>query len=149
MVHSAREIANWFLAQAYAVEDTGISNLKLQKILYYAQGHHLAKTGDPLFDDKICAWAHGPVVESIYHDFKQYGSSNINAEVEIPNNFSWDNFHDVDQELIKVWNTYGGFDAWKLRNMTHEESPWKDTFQDSKRNLVIPNEKIQSHFSSN
>ena len=57
----AREIAEWFLAWAEDIE-ADISNLKLQKLLYYAQGHYLARTGVPLFDDVIQAWAHGPVV---------------------------------------------------------------------------------------
>ena len=73
--HTASEVAKWFLAYNRDVlaEEGGeyISNLKLQKLLYYAQGSFLAVTDSPLFDDPIVAWQHGPVVESVYHEYKK------------------------------------------------------------------------------
>ncbi len=66
----ARDIARWFIAWAENV-DAEVSNLKLQKLLYYAQGHRLGATGEPLFSDPIQAWAHGPVVAEVYHAYKE------------------------------------------------------------------------------
>ena len=74
--YSAELIARWFAAWAEA-EDAEVSNLKLQKLLYYAQGHQLAERGTPLFDDEIQAWSHGPVVKDVYHRFKGFGSGNV------------------------------------------------------------------------
>ncbi len=58
-------IAKWFVAWAEA-EQEELSNLKLQKLLYYAQGHHLAEGRGPLFTESIEAWAHGPVAPRAY-----------------------------------------------------------------------------------
>lgn len=142
--YSATTIAKWFVDWANS-EDAELSNLKLQKLLYYTQGHHLAMYGRPLFRDKIQAWSHGPVVPDVYHEFKGFRSGTITLDDDDP--FDWD---DVDSEitqfLIKVWNTYGGIAAWKLRNMTHAEPPWKDNFAQGEFYTIIPEEQIQAYF---
>jgi uncharacterized phage-associated protein len=142
--YPAMTIANWFVDWADA-EDAELSNLKLQKLLYYAQGHHLAVHGRPLFREDIQAWSHGPVVPAVYHTFKTFGAGPVSLADEDP--FEWD---DVDsstsQFLAKVWNTYGGLAAWKLRNMTHAEPPWFDHFNEDERYIVIPKEEIREYF---
>jgi uncharacterized phage-associated protein len=142
--YRATTIAKWFVAWAQA-EEADLSNLKLQKLLYYAQGHHLATVDEPLFNDPIQAWSHGPVVPSVYHEFKASGSKDIQLSESDP--FRWE---DVDEQttdlLMRVWNTYGGLAAWRLRNMTHEEEPWKAHFRDDERHLVIPREAIADYF---
>lgn len=145
--YTARQIAEWFLAWADEAEDAGVSNLKLQKLLYYAQGHHLGDTGAPLFRDEFQAWSHGPVIPSLYRDFKAYGSASIDADDEVRDDFDWDSYRDIETHLMKIWNTYGQFDAWRLRNMTHRESPWLDTFDDGQRNVLIPKESMRSFFA--
>jgi uncharacterized phage-associated protein len=86
--YSAELVARWFAAWAEA-EDAEVSNLKL---LYYAQGHHLAERGAPLFDDEIQAWSHGPVVQDVYHRLKHCGSD----DVVLPDSddFPWDQVDD-------------------------------------------------------
>ena len=142
--YSAMTIAKWFVDWANA-EDADLSNLKLQKLLYYAQGHHLAVYGRPLFHDDIQAWSHGPVVPDVYHTYKTFGSDSICLADDDP--FEWD---DVDpptsQFLAKVWNTYGSIAAWKLRNMTHAEQPWQDHFSQGERYIVIPEDEIRAYF---
>ncbi|MEE2058276.1 Panacea domain-containing protein [Rhodococcus artemisiae] len=119
--YSASTIAKWFVA--WADDEDALTNMKLQKLLYYAQGHHLARYGRPLFDDEIQAWSHGPVVPSVYRQFKRFGAAPL--ELRDEDAFSWD---DVDSEtadyLGQVWNSYGGFTAARLRNMSHDEGPW-------------------------
>jgi uncharacterized phage-associated protein len=143
--YPALTIAKWFIAWAEA-EGEELSNLKLQKLLYYAQGHHLAERHQPLFPDQIQAWSHGPVIPEVYHAYKGCGS----ATIELPGNdvFTWD---DVDSEttklLSRVWNTYGGFSAGHLRNMTHEEAPWRAHFRPDERNIVIPDSEIEGYFA--
>jgi uncharacterized phage-associated protein len=143
-IYSATTIAKWFVDWANT-DDAELTNLKLQKLLYYAQGHHLAMFGRPLFSDDIQAWSHGPVVPDVYHTFKGFGSGLISLPDDDP--FEWD---DVDpatsQFLAKVWNTYGGVAAWKLRNMTHAEAPWMNHFTQGARSVVIPQEEIQAYF---
>ena len=141
---SASNVAKWFLARNRQEEVNGadgISNLKLQKLLYYAQGCTLAITGNALFDDNIVAWKHGPVVESIYHEYKSFeGGSITNVDT------AFDSMSNEIMEILEsVYQMFGQFSAWKLRNMTHEETPWKTTA----KNSVIDTEKIKQFFMEN
>lgn len=142
--YSAMTIAKWFVDWANS-DDAELSNLKLQKLLYYAQGYHLAMRGSPLFSDEIQAWSHGPVVPAVYHYFKEFGSGPISLLDDDP--FEWDHVDPAtSQFLAKVWNTYGGVAAWKLRNMTHAEAPWAEHFSQGERHVVIPQDEIAAYF---
>lgn len=142
-MHTATDVAKWFLAHnRIAAADEGaefISNLKLQKLLYYAQGCALAVTDEPLFGDEIVAWQHGPVVESVYHAYKSNGSNGIVFE----DDFDFSQFTPEENELLEeVYDTFGQYSAWKLRNMTHEETPWLTTPQGA----VISTGVIKDYF---
>lgn len=143
--YDAMTVAKWLVAYADA-DDADISNLKLQKLLYYAQGHFLASKGQPLFDDPIQAWSHGPVVPDIYHAFKKFSSGDV--QLDEGDKFTFDSVDDdTTQFLLGVWDKYARFSAWGLRNMTHNEPPWKDAF-DGNRNVVIPLGSIQRYFAT-
>jgi uncharacterized phage-associated protein len=142
--YPALTVAKWFIAWAEA-EGEELSNLRLQKLLYYAQGHYLAERHQPLFRDPIQAWSHGPVIPPIYHEYKRFGSSSIELPESDP--FDWDHVdEDTTEFLGRVWNTYGGLSAGRLRNMTHEERPWRAHWRDDERNVVIPPEDMESYF---
>lgn len=144
---SALDVAKWFLAynQTKMIEADAeyISNLKLQKLLYYAQGCFLAlNEGEKLFDDDIVAWRHGPVVEAVYHEFKVFGLSGI----ELDESFDLSKFpSDVELILEDVYIIFGQYSAWKLREMTHQETPWVNTAQ----NEVISCTLIEKYFAEN
>jgi uncharacterized phage-associated protein len=143
--YKAETIAKWFVAWAQS-EDGDLSNLKLQKLLYYAQGHHLGRTGEPLFADRIEAWSHGPVVPAVYQSFKGYGSGDLSLADDDP--FSWEDVsEETTQFLIDVWDRYGVFGAWQLRNMTHEEAPWKEAFQPNELHIVISQDVLRKYFA--
>ena len=139
---TCRQVADYFLAQQD--EDCGdlISNLKLQKLLYYAQGFYLAvNEGVPLFSEDIEAWIHGPVVPELYHAFKEYGSNAIPA----PEQLDLSIFDPKTKELLdEVYTVFGQFSGWKLRNMTHDEAPWKDAASKS----VISHSVMQDYFKT-
>lgn len=118
---TVHDVAKLFLSLSTKNEDA-ISNLKLQKLVYYAQGFHLALfDGRPLFDEKIEAWTHGPVAPDLYHEYKKFGKGPIeNIEFDPAGKLSDDQI-----ELIQeVYEIFGQFSAWKLRDLTHEEMPW-------------------------
>ena len=145
-MHTASDVAKWFLCHNRIMVDSGgaeyITNMKLQKLLYYAQGAFLAMNGSPLFDDPIEAWTHGPVVPSVYNEYKGYGDRGIDPPV----GFDTDVFSEQEAELlIAVYNEFGQYAAWKLRNMTHEETPWKTT----KLGEVISTDSIKAYFTEN
>lgn len=142
-MHSASEVARWFLSRnnQKVLEDGGelISNLKLQKLLYYAQGTYLAITDTKLFNDPIVAWQHGPVVQNVYNEYRVNGSNGIeNFEPIDLNNFD----EETNEILEAVYQNFGQYSAWKLREKTHNETPWKET----KRNDEIKTESIKEYF---
>ncbi|QRN40601.1 MAG: DUF4065 domain-containing protein [Neisseriaceae bacterium] len=119
------EVADYFLSLCDQ-EDSGdlISNLKIQKLVYYAQGFSLAINNRPLFKEEIRAWKHGPVVKELYDKYRKYGSGALPTD---DLNINHNNFSEEDKKLLDdVYDVYGQFSAWKLRNMTHEEAPWRD-----------------------
>ena len=125
---SCDDVARYFLAKQD--EDAGdtISNLKLQKLVYYAQGCALALLDRPLFKDPIWAWTHGPVVDSLYHEYKRWEAGAIPP----PEDMDFTLYsHDEREVLDEVYEVYGQFSAWKLRDMTHSEPPWLETPNDS------------------
>lgn len=138
---TAQNVANYFLSQVDEECGDSISNLKLQKLLYYAQGFQLAMTGGPLFDEPIVNWQHGPVVESLYHRYKQYGS----AAIPKPERVDFSSYTpDVRELLDDIYEVFGQFSAWKLRNMTHEEPPCKNT----PTNGIISHEAMTEYFKT-
>ena len=99
----------------------GISNLKLQKLLYYAQAWNLALYGKPLFRDRIEAWVHGPVVPPVFGAFKHFKWLPISSTVgsaKFPDQYK--------PHLAEVIRVYGGFSPTELERLTHREAPWKE-----------------------
>lgn len=114
------DVVGFFAEQAY-LESNTISNLKAQKLLYYAQGWTLATMDRPLFADDLEAWKHGPVVDKVYHELKRFGSSGLpSGEFPAPQ-------HLPEKEtfiLLHVWEQKGGIAPMTLANATHREAPW-------------------------
>lgn len=144
MMLTANQIANYIVNLSnHSIEDE-ITNLKLQKLLYYAQGHYMAIIGEPLFEDSIQAWQHGPVISSVYQTYKSYG---YNVIVTPKNNHDFSFIENKTKLLVhKIITYYKQFSAAKLRIMTHEEKPWKNTYKHGLTNLVISNELIKAYF---
>lgn len=114
------DIANFFLKIVERDAGSTITPLKLQKILYYAQGWHLALFDTELFGNDFEAWAHGPANVDIYTKYKTYGFSAIEAPKGdlpiIPEKLT--------DFLYSIWNTYGIYDGKYLEKLTHSETPW-------------------------
>ena len=144
-MYDVNKIANWFIwyneyIRDFENEDTDdITNMKLQKLLFYAQSAFLAIKGVPLFNNNILAWEHGPVVPEIYDKFKINGNKGI---TEYNENDLKDISKDDVNLLIDVYNLFGEYSAWGLRNLTHSENPWKST----ERNNVIAPDKMANTF---
>ena len=124
-----------------ADDDELITNLKLQKLLYHAQGFHLAAFDHPLFGERIMAWAHGPVVPAVWREYRDFGS----APLPEPTEFPMIALDDAARSLLdEVHSVYGQFSAWRLREMTHAEPPWKDAV----RNSVISHDAMKRYFKT-
>jgi uncharacterized phage-associated protein len=123
-MYNALDIAKYFITLASPEEEDLITNLKLQKLLYYAQGFHLVLFGKPLFSENIEAWQYGPIVPEVYRLYKQYGSSSLPQ----PDDFNIAQYARETQELLnEVYEVYGQYTAPALMRFTHQELPWKET----------------------
>ena len=136
MVYKATEVAKYVVNFSSQSGDK-ITQLKLQKILYYIQGTYLALKGRPVFSDEIMAWKLGPAVHSVYSEYKQYGDQPIQAS---------DSEVDIELEdklfIAEIYKRYKDFTAAMLVEKTHDEAPWRDTTG----NDVISNESIRDFF---
>jgi uncharacterized phage-associated protein len=138
MAHKAIDIAKTLISFANPEYGDFFSNLKIQKLLYYAQGLSLALHQKPLFDEKIVAWQYGPVVEEVYHEFKQY-----NGAIPPFEDYKSDFLTKEEIELLKeVYDVFGQFSATKLVEMTHSETPWRTTA--IRKEISHP--KLRRHF---
>ena len=136
---SAIDASNLFLSLSEPDVGDNISNLKLQKLLYYIQGYHLAYFDAPLFNEDIVKWQYGPVVESVYHSFKQHGYQPIPK----PKDNNFDIITTQQTELfLDVYKVMGQFSALKLMEMTHTEEPFLSVdFRE-----VIPHMILRKYF---
>lgn len=159
---SALDIAIWFLlknnAEVREHEVTnddyevyeGITHLKLQKLLYYAQGINLGLHGRPLFEERIEAWQHGPVVREVYGHFSEFGRNNIEIEMnkdteEVINRI--ENNREVLEVLNLTYDNFAIYTAWQLRQMTHEDNtPWDITQKTKGLMKEIDNNLIEQYF---
>lgn len=114
MAYGAKAIANRFLEIAKK-EHVGITPMKLQKLIYFAHGWNYGLYDEPLIADPIQAWRFGPVIPSIYHEFKHVGSGTISDRAT---DFDLEEFELVEPTIPdddtrtlrlidRVWKTYG------------------------------------------
>ena len=151
MAYSVNHIADWFLARLNTNAGDTISPLKLQKLVYYAQAWYLTAFGEPLFDERVEAWVHGPVVPTLYHRFKEtcrdcaleVGEAGLSI-VEFP--------RETTQLLEEVYSIYGEHSAGYLEKLTHNEAPWIDARKGlqlyEKSNREITHESMINYYSS-
>lgn len=160
MAYTPQHIANYFLDKA-SQEGTRLSPLKLVKLVYIAYGWYLALKNQKLFNEQIEAWQHGPVIPSIYHEFKHFGSSPIVGQsvtvdysdedgkigLKITTPRVPDNDNEANIVLGTVWKSYKDYSAWQLREMTHEAgTPWKQVYVDGVRGIKMQDDHIREHY---
>jgi len=137
----ANDVADLFLYWANRDGDL-LSNLKLQKLIYYAQAWYLATHKKPLFTDDIEAWELGPVIPHLYKRFKKFKSKPIRyAETGLEESKF------TKKELKYLQEFYLEFidiSAHTLVSATHNEAPWKET----PINGIISTKSMQKYYSS-
>jgi uncharacterized phage-associated protein len=152
--YTAQHVANFFL-DCGEKDNIPISPLKLIKLVYIAYGWNMALTNERLFEEPIEAWRHGPVIPSLYHEFKHFGSNPISSKAEdvdldtyelvvprVPTTDAQTNF-----VLNKVWAAYKHFRAWDLRQKTHEpDSPWNRVYAEGKKDALLRDDDIRAHY---
>ena len=138
--------------------DYSISNLKLQKLLYFVQAMFLCAKGAKCFRESIEAWDFGPVVPEAYRAFKNYGGGEIpqiKSYFVFDENVLWnirkeeynDNTIDTDDKkyINAVIDKFSDYTASDLVELTHNQRPWIDAYK-SRKNKVITPEAIKEFF---
>ncbi len=122
-MYSVIEIAKYVITYCM-IQGAPISNLQLQKILYYLQVYYM-RQGEPLFPEEIYAWQHGPVVPEVYFMFSGYGAAKIQ-------NIYVTTIEEIDLNLIQpIIEKLRKIDPWTLVDMTHRKGqPWDRVYND-------------------
>ncbi len=159
MSHDPQAIANWFYDQSERDGRSDLTPMKLQKLVYFSHGWYLALENAPLISESVEAWRWGPVVPSLYREFKEYGPDTIPRrarDLRFEGGRLMQYEPRIDNASVKgflrvLWNTYKDYTAIQLSNMTHEPgSPWDTVASKYQYNLPmginIPNDLIQDYF---
>lgn len=158
MAYDAKAVANYFLDVA-AVNNTSLTPMKLQKLVFFAHGWHMGLYNEPLIVDPVQAWKFGPVVPTLYHEFKHLGAGAISCRAT---DFDFANgclfepavpLEDVRSRdlLSQIWSVYGRMSGPQLSNLTHMAgTPWSLVWERSggAHQTVIPDEEIRQYFSA-
>ena len=124
--YNLQQVADYFISWSNETEDA-ITNLKLQKLVYYAQAWFLGHTQSALFPEDVQAWVHGPVVPELYKQYKQFGWKPIQREDLGSCSFEGveASFDEEDRGILAdVRNHYAAKGAFELELLTHRQSPW-------------------------
>lgn len=140
---NCQDIANYFLSLINEDDGDTISNMQLQKLVYFAQGFHLALYNNTLFNEPIEAWTYGPVVPILYHSYKDCTGNAIPKPTEV----NLDVYTDEVRELLnEIHSVYGQYSAWKLSEITHQHPTWKNHYNNSDK--IINTQELQDFFKT-
>lgn len=160
MAYSSLKIANALLEIGQREGDKNLTPMKLQKLVYFANGWNLGVSQEPLIDEQVEAWQYGPVVPTIYNAARGFGNKPITKPLE---KFFSESFESKPDLLTKderdavlpllnwIWVQYGKYDGVQLSNLTHlPGTPWDQTCQQYGRNIPkgtdIDQDIMQRHF---
>lgn len=141
---NAVELAYYILSLDKSKE-SDITPMKLQKLLFFAHGYHMAFTGKPLVDGGFAALAKGPVNRDAYQHFRNFGAKVIHKKEN--RKFKMDA---KTAEIVKdVFSLYNQYSAEKLSQLTHlAGTPWSKSYTGHGNRSPIPNEEIHTYFLS-
>ena len=138
---TADKITDYLISKGIK-EGIPLTNKRLQKLLYYIQAWHLAIRRQPIFEDKIEAWIHGPAIRSIYEKYKSFVANPID-KISNPQIAK-----ELDNSIIKfvdrIVKAYAPYDTATLEYMTHIEEPWQIARKGLEANESSNNEITQA-----
>lgn len=122
----------------YICNKIEVTNLALQKLLYYVQLFTIGFHNKPAFTSVCKAWKYGPVFGTIYHKYKKFDKCIIEDK---------DKIEDIDEELLSVVNSvlkyFGCFSALMLKEFTHDEKPWIEARE--REDQIIEKNDMKKH----
>lgn len=117
------DVAKYFIVKAYEDgRELEMTNMKIQKLLYYTQSIYLALYDEPLFNNNLEAWRNGPVCPRVYHYYCEFESQ----QLPIPKAREYNNLTpEIKALLDEIWWYFGKYHAYELSDMSHIEFPWR------------------------
>lgn len=136
------DAAAYLVYLSYNQKKCSLTPLKLQKLLYLSQGWSYVWDKRALFSEEFEAWQYGPVNTKVYNLYREYGRFEIpESEGSCCKRMSTDE----KETLEAVWESYAGYSAFELVELTHEQKPWREAY---KNNEYIKNNDIKKFFQS-
>jgi len=127
---SVHAVADYFFTKVDVCSGDSITNLKLQKLCYFAQAISLVERNKPCFSEPIEAWAHGPAIPILYRRFKQYRWQSLDPTDRKYN--SWKQLTDDDREFLdSIWDKLSSFSGRTLERIAHAHEPWRKAYGDT------------------
>lgn len=134
------DVANYFSWLAGTLSSY-VTHIKLQKLVYYAQGFHLALYDEPLFAEDIKAWDSGPVAPVLWREYTFYGYSPI----PVPDKFDISIYSEREIVLLNgVYSKFGHLDSFRLAQITQREHTWINAYPQG----VITQEAMKKYFKT-
>jgi uncharacterized phage-associated protein len=144
MAYDARQIANWFIRRA-AREGRALSIMSILKLAYIAHGWFLESRGRPLFNNRIEAWQHGPVIPDVYSRFRKQGV----IPNEIDPDFDENPAPEDEKFLEEIYTIYGSMPPFTLSELTHVAGgPWHTAREIGGWYAPIPDNIIRTHYEA-
>jgi len=145
MKPTALQVAKYILCIAHNYGDV-LTNLKLQKLLYYAQAWYLVNNNNcKLFDEEIEAWQHGPVVREVYDRYKKF--KGLPIEEDLSNDDVNALSEDIHKYMSEFLDEFMDYSATSLVNMTHSEAPWIEAYNRCKCGGIISTDSMYNYYS--
>lgn len=142
--YDALDVSKHIIEYGYKIRSL-VTNLRLQKLLYFVQAEHLAREEKPCFFNRIEAWRWGPVVPDVYRNYAIFGSMAIPVVVdELP-----PVEENVRRLMESVSNHFKKYFAWDLVDITHGNGPWKMCYGNSECSEITPQVILDYIKSSN
>ena len=151
MAYTTTTIANALIRRA-AQDGRAFTQLQLQKLLYYVQGHALARLGRPAVREAFQAWKHGPVAPELYLWLRAFGDQPVTIEIQDREAVDLESADPDLATIVRgVYRTYGNLTGGQLVAMTHSKGgPWWRAMRRPNPGPdgypIIPNETISEHF---
>lgn len=135
------QAAHYLVYLSYQNNQYSLTPLKLQKLLYIAQGWSYVWDKHALFQDQFEAWQYGPVNLDVYHYFKKYGRDEIPETEGLPSIRDFE----AEETLKSIWSQFGSWNAFQLVEYTHSQTPWVKAYANDG---IIRNSDIQKYYQS-
>lgn len=140
--YSATLIARYIISRESECSRS-VSNLRLQKLLYFVQAYFFLSFDAPCFNNRIEAWDFGPVVPVVYHKYKRFGSMIIQENEKCP----VENIDEEDcQKIDEMLDACADKTTRELVNISHQQAPWKNAYKNPFSN-EITQESIRKMFA--